>query len=293
MWEDRQMVALFRRRPRVSLRQIRREQEYIFGQGHLEANRLDLQHFMFRWEFADDYSAPLRSPLTVLDVACGTGRWAREMAVRFPHAAVFGFDINQDQINMATLEATRRGEQLPENCTFLTGNALHPFDFADNSFQLVMARANSAFVPVERWPALLAEMRRVTAPNGWIEVRDFGVLRSESLALTAMTGIFVNLAAGLGIHPGVGPHIAKYFAVLPLRDQRIRTLTVRASPHRPTRGGRLLLADYLALMERVTPLVVRNGLATEAQWKQLWQQARLETNRCTTEVELTAAIGRC
>jgi ubiquinone/menaquinone biosynthesis C-methylase UbiE len=286
------MVAFFRRRRRISPRQIRQEQEYIFGQGQLEANRLDLQHFMFRWEFEGDYTAPVRNPLAILDVACGTGRWAREMARRFPNATVFGFDINQEQINVANLEAKKRGETLPDNCTFLTGNALQPFDFPDGSFQLVMARANSAYMPIERWPGMLAEMARVTAPNGWIEVRDFGVVRSESLALTTLTGIFVNLAARLGIHPGVGPYIDKYFAALPLRERHIKTLTVRAAPQRATRGGRLMLADYLALMERIMPLVVRNGLATEAQWRQLWQQARMETNHCTTEVELTAAYGR-
>lgn len=286
------MPALFRQRQRVSLRQIRQEQLYIFGQGQLEANRLDLQHFLFRWEFEGDYSAPTRAPLAMLDVACGTGRWAREMARRFPNTTVFGFDTNQEQFETASREAAQRGEPLPTNCTFLPGNALQRFEFPDASFHLVMARANSAFVPIDRWSGLLAEMVRVTAPQGWMEVRDFGVLRSESLALTAMTGIFVNLAAGLGIHPGVGPYLGKYFSALPLKDQRIRTLTVRAGPRRSTRGGRLLLADYLALMERVTPLVVRNSLATEQQWRQLWQQSRSETTRCTTEVELTAAFGR-
>jgi tRNA G46 methylase TrmB len=100
--EIEQIMAFFGRRRRISLRQIRREQDYIFGQGQLEANRLDLQHFMFRWEFEGDYNAPVRNPLAILDVACGTGRWAREMAQRFPHATVFGFDVNQDQINTST-----------------------------------------------------------------------------------------------------------------------------------------------------------------------------------------------
>jgi ubiquinone/menaquinone biosynthesis C-methylase UbiE len=280
-----------RRRRRISGREIQQQEDYLFGQGQLEINRLDLQHFMFRWEFDGDYSAPLRNPLAILDVACGTGRWAREMARRFPNAAVFGFDNNREQIDHSIAEGVKRGETLPDNCTFLTGDALQPFEFPDGSFQFVMARANSAYVPIDHWPTLLAEMIRVTAPQGWIEVRDFGVVRSESLALTAMTGIFVNLAAARGIHPGVGPYLQRYFAPLPLREQHIKTVTVRGGP-RPTRGGRMLLADYLALMERVTPIVARAGLASAEQWKQLWQQARQEVTHCTTEVELTAAYGR-
>lgn len=283
--------SFFRRRKRISGREIRQQENYIFGQGQMEINRLDLQHFMFRWEFDGDYSAPLRNPLAILDVACGTGRWAREMARRFPNATVFGCDNNREQIDQATAEGVQRGEVLPDNCTFLVGDALQPLEFADNSFQFSMARANSAYVPIAYWPSLLAEMVRVTSPQGWIEVRDFGVVRSESLALTALTGIFVNLAAGRGIHPGVGPYLQRYFAPLLLSERHIKTVTVRAGP-RATRGGRMLLADYLALMDRVTPIVARANLATADQWQKLWQQARQETAHCTTEVELTAAYGR-
>jgi ubiquinone/menaquinone biosynthesis C-methylase UbiE len=286
------MLRWFRRRPgRVSTRQMHQDEAYIFGEGQPESNRLDMQHFMFRWEFDGDFSAPVRNPLAILDVACGTGRWARDVARRFPRASVFAFDFNRDQLDRALLESEKRGEPIPANCTFATGDALQRFDFPDHSFQLVMARANSAYMPIDRWPSLLNEMIRVTAPNGWMEVRDFGLVRSESMALTAMTGMFANLAAGRGIHPGVGPYLPKYFAQLPLREHHIQTRTVRAGP-RSTRGGRLMLADYLALMDRITPLMVRANLTSEAQWRQLWQQARQETNRCITEVELTAAFGR-
>ncbi len=280
-----------RRTPRISAQQRAREEAYIFGEGQSEINRLDMQHFMFRWEFDGNYSIPMRNPAAILDVACGTGRWAREMALTFPQAAVFAFDLNRDQIDRSIAESARRGEVVPENCTFLVGDALQRFEFPDQSFTMVTARANSAYVPIERWPALLAEMTRVTASQGWIEVRDFGVVRSESAALTAMTGIFMNLAARRGIHPGAGLYPPKYFAQLPVRERHIRTLTVRAGG-RATRGGRLMLTDYLALMDRVTPVVAQMGLSTEAQWKQLWQQASRETAQCATEVELTAAYGR-
>ena len=285
-------MMFWKRQPAYSERRRRREEASIFGADAQENNRLDLQHFLFRWEFGDDFSAPLRRPHALLDVACGTGRWAREIARRFPHTYVVGFDVNRDQIDRALDYSRQQGETLPENCTFQTGDALQRFPFADGRFSLVMARANSAYVPVPAWPVLLNELLRVTAPDGWIEVRDFGVIRSQSLALTAMTGIFVGLAAQRPIHPGVGPYLRHYFAALPLRTVQIQTRTVRSGPQHPTRGGRLLLADYLMLMERVIPMIVRSGLANEPQWQQLLAQAHHETTQCSTEVELTAAYGR-
>ena len=58
----------------------------------------------------------------------------------------------------------------------------------------------------------------------------------------------------------------------------------------------LLLADYLALMERVTPLVSQTGLDTAQHWEALIWQARDETRvdpaRNYAEVELTSAYFR-
>jgi len=60
---------------------------------------------------------------------------------------------------------------------FATGDALHRFDFPDHSFHLVMARANSPYVPIERWPALL--VHGVTAEGDRVRAAGFayGVFR--------------------------------------------------------------------------------------------------------------------
>lgn len=161
------MLRFFRQRPGcISARQMRQDEAYIFGESQPESNRLDMQHFMFRWEFDGDYSAPIRNPLAILDVACGTGRWVRDVARRLPRATVYGFDMNREQLDRALMESEKRGEPIPLNCTFATGDALQRFNFPDHAFQLVMARANSAYVPIDRWPSLLQEMMRVTAPQG-------------------------------------------------------------------------------------------------------------------------------
>lgn len=271
---------------------------YIFGESEAEISRLDLQHYMFRWEFGGDFSAPLESPWTVLDVACGTGRWARDMARQFPQSTVMGFDINQQQLEASLAEGAQTGtDSLPENCSFLVGNALEPFSFADGSFDFVMARATSAFIPVSQWPAVIAQMARVCRPGGWVELRDFGLVRSPHSALNELTVKFANLAAARGIYPGAGPYLGDFLQAAGLRNVQVRRVAVRSGgAQRATRGGRLMLADYLALLDRVTPFIAQAQIERVDRWQQLLAQTRSETalhpDACYAEVELTSAIGQ-
>lgn len=266
---------------------------YIFGESDAEISRLNFQHYMFRLAFGGDYSAPIQAPMDVLDVACGTGRWARDMARRFPAANVLGFDINRDLLDASLAEAD---ETIPENCRFVHGDALQPFDFSDAVFSFVMARACSAFIPAAQWPTVVGEMARVVRPGGWIEVRDFGLVRSTNAALNALTLQFANLAQARSIHPGAGSFLRSYLTTAHLRDVQVRQVHLRSGVRSGTRAGQLMLADYLALMERVTPLIARAGLASAEQWQQLLTQARTETRMFPdeqyAEVDLTAAYGR-
>lgn len=271
---------------------------YIFGASEGEISRLDLQHYMFRWEFGGDFSAPLDAPWNVLDVACGTGRWARDMARQFPQATVIGFDINQQQLEASLAEGARTGtDSVPDNCAFQVGNALEPFRFADGSVDFVMARATSAFIPVSQWPSVIAQMARVCRPGGWVELRDFGLVRSPHSALNELTVKFANLAAVRGIYPGAGPYLGDFLQTVGLRNVQVRRVSVRSGgPQRATRGGRLMLADYLALLDRVTPFIAQTQIEQTDRWQRLLAQARSETalhpDACYAEVELTSAMGQ-
>jgi SAM-dependent methyltransferase len=173
---------------------------------------------------------------------------------------------------------------------------LQPFPFSDGSFDFVMARACSSFIPAARWPQLISEMARVTRPGGRVEVRDFGLARSPNPSLNELTLKFASMAQARGIHPGSGPFLKQYFDGAHLRDVSVRHITVRSGNKRGTRAGQLMLIDYLALLDRVTLLVERAGLDSAQRWQALLGQARAETrlypDNQYVEVELTAAYGR-
>jgi len=58
-----------------------------------EINRLDFQHYLLRTGFRGNFAAPLADPTSILDVGCGSGRWAMELAAYFPIAQVVGVDL--------------------------------------------------------------------------------------------------------------------------------------------------------------------------------------------------------
>ncbi|HLY30072.1 MAG TPA: class I SAM-dependent methyltransferase [Ktedonobacterales bacterium] len=266
---------------------------YLYGESDAETSRLNFQHYMFRLAFNGDYSAPILGTGDILDVACGTGRWARDVARRFPSANVVGFDLSRTLLDASLAEGT---DTMPENCAFVYGDALQPFAFPERVFSFVMARACSSFIPSAQWPQVVSEMARVTRPGGFVEVRDFGLVRSANAAVNALTVHFANLAQARGIHPGAGPFLKSFLTAARLGDVRVQQVRLRSGVKRGTRAGQLMLADYLAVMERVTPAIAQAGLASAEEWRQLVAQARTETRAFPdeqyAEVELTAAYGR-
>jgi hypothetical protein len=57
-----------------------------------------------------------------------------------------------------------------------------------------------------------------------------------------------------------------------------------------------MLADYLALLQRITPVVAQAGIESAERWSQLINSARSDTalnpDQWYAEVELTSAFGQ-
>lgn len=130
-----------------------------------EVNPLDLRHYVLRLLLHDHYTAPL-SPFTqrILDVGCGTGLWAREMAQQFPQAQVIGLDLDLSHISASW----------PANCQFVEGDVLVGLPFADDSFDFVHQCCLAGQLSTPTWPMVIRELIRVTRPGGWIELVELG-----------------------------------------------------------------------------------------------------------------------
>ena len=114
----------------------------------------------------------------VLDVGCGSGTWAVQMAQAYPHLEVCGFDIDRTKISDAARLASLYGLK---RTRFRVMNALEPLDYPSEHCDLVSVRSVS--LPTTAWPNVLSELFRITRQGGFIhfsETEDVGVTTSPA-----------------------------------------------------------------------------------------------------------------
>lgn len=119
------------------------------------------------WKLAILDGLRLRPGMKVLDLGCGTGHDAFEIATRLgPQGHVAGVDISEFLI----AEASRRalGRNLP--VSFEVGDA-HALRFSDECFDAVRTERMLMHVPDP--VRALSEMARVLKPGGHMAVQDF------------------------------------------------------------------------------------------------------------------------
>lgn len=252
---------------------------YIFPKDVAEGNRLDLQHHLIKLSLGGNYRAPVRQPRKILDVACGTGIWCREMASEFPEAQVIGFDVDSTPMEASRARLGPNG-QFPANFRFLEANALQPFPFEDHAFDLTHARLISPFVPIAFWPRVIAEMVRVTRPGGYVEIMESELPTSSSPAFNAMLDVTSQLLTKNGLYVGAAPHVQGHLTQAGLERVQQRRI-VLGTGRFGHRQQRLLLADFVAGAENMRPIAVKSGLISDAQYGALYEQEKREMPQTT------------
>ncbi|KAH7259025.1 S-adenosyl-L-methionine-dependent methyltransferase [Fusarium redolens] len=129
----------------------------------------DLIHELFRVVLDGKlYEAPIgKNPQNVLDVGCGTGIWAIDMADLHPSAEVIGVDLSPIQPNF-----------IPPNCRFEVDDINKEWTFPENKFDFIHIRYMTGTVP--DWTELLKKAQRHLKPGGWIEhVELWGDARAD------------------------------------------------------------------------------------------------------------------
>lgn len=156
---QRQVAFIRGRRHRVDV-------PYALPKDALEEERINFQHYALNKLLGGNYQAPIdHSVGRILDVGTGTAQWAYDIARQFPHAQVYGLDLEQP-----------RGTSFlpPENYCFVPGNILEPLPFPNNYFDFVHQRLLVSAIPTSQWSAVLQELVRITRPGGYIELAEAG-----------------------------------------------------------------------------------------------------------------------
>lgn len=272
----------------VGGRQFLRDVPYVLPTDMGEVNRLDFQHYMMRYALRGNFAAPLGShPQSILDVGCGTGRWAIEMAQLFPEASVIGVDVTPPLSEQEVTSTDAR----PDNYAFVMGNILERLPFDEGRFDYVHQRYMIGAIPLDFWPHAIAELARVTRPGGWVEVVEAGTSEGGGPALQQADAWVAAVLARRNLDIHLATKIGPWLQAAGLIDVTVRHIDLPLGAY-GGRVGTLVEADYFAAIDAMRAPVVALGMASEAAYITTAQAAREETQRGRCVFPVYVVYGR-
>ncbi len=237
-----------------------------------ETNRLEFQHYALRQSLGGNYAAPISEPRRILDIGAGTGRWCIEMATVFPRASVIGLDT------MLPPLASR-----PQNFIAMRGNVEENLPFADGSFDFVHQRLVFSRMAVRRLHAGVAELVRVTAPGGWVELVEVDVnICNGGMANKKIVTWATEVCRASGIDPHMGTRVGDFLRMMKLQNLDVRSIELPIGRW-GGRIGRLMAADMLAQCQGMKERICMQRRVKEREYEQvIWQmQQEWEQKHCT------------
>ncbi|MFL5660081.1 MAG: class I SAM-dependent methyltransferase [Ktedonobacteraceae bacterium] len=228
----------------------------------------------------------------VLDIACGTGGWAIEVAQTYPEMSLVGIDINLRMIEYARAQAT--AQHVDDRVEFHVMDALRVLDFPDASFGMVNLRFALSFVRTWDWPRVLNELLRVVRPEGVVRLTDEEVIHQstspgamqfcEMLLCTLFRSghLFAQESAGLTAH--LAPLLSRN------GFQQVQTRAYPLQYRAGTPEGQVYIEDGMYVLQTLRPFLQKWGCISK-DYDAIHQQTLDELHRpdfCATWHLLTA-----
>jgi len=230
----------------------------------------------------------------IIDLACGSGDWALDLAsaYRDEGVEVFGIDISKLMIEYAQAQATAL--QLT-NATFTVGNLLKPLPFPDHHFDIVNARFLT-FVPTTSWDQLLQECYRILKPGGLIRLTESEAALSNSPAFEKLTLMVVQALnkAGQGFSPNghalsVTAMLRSFLENNGFQEVRERPTMINASYGQEFHEFQY--QNYVIGSSMILPFLVKYDITTPTEFEQVFEQMRHEMQKrsfCSMNFLVTA-----
>ncbi len=214
----------------------------------------------------------------ILDIACGPGGWACEVAFRYPDIEVVGVDINQNVIKYA--QAMAKVQQL-KNVSFEVMDVKQPIKFPDEAFDMVNGRLLFGFLSKEDWPKLLTECKRILCPGGILRLTESEVVISNSSALQSLYGYFYQALSMQGRTFSIdGRSLGlAHMLVKLLRDAGFEQVNRRSCCLDASAGMELHYSsckDTEIAFTLLKPYILRSGLVQENEYDELYHQMLID-----------------
>ena len=160
--------------------------------------------------------ADLNGIENILDIGCGPGGWALDVACSYPRKQITGIDISDTMLAYAN---EQKKLHTLENIHFEKMDAREKLLFASQSFDLINIRYAAGYISKHVWPQLFNECVRITKPGGILRVSEpdrMGLTNSISFEKYAyyLASLLSKLEYGFAADPysfGMSPMLGKLF----------------------------------------------------------------------------------
>jgi ubiquinone/menaquinone biosynthesis C-methylase UbiE len=214
----------------------------------------------------------------ILDIACGPGSWALDVAFEHPEIHVVGIDISRIMIEYAKTRALTQGL---ENVEFRVMDALKPLDFPGATFDLVNARFIFGFMPPASWPELMKECVRITRSGGIIRITESEWNLTNSLAyetLHTMTARAMKKAnksfSPDGRNVGITPMLGQFLKDAHCKNIKYMAHALDLSSGTPAHES--LLQNISAFFKLIEPFLIRMEVTDAQEFDALYTQTQAE-----------------
>ncbi|KAI5820722.1 S-adenosyl-L-methionine-dependent methyltransferase [Pyronema omphalodes] len=125
-----------------------------------ENERQNLHHEAFRVLLDNRlHLTPLKTPARILDIGCGAGKWAIDMAEKYPDCEVVGVDLSPIQPTT-----------VPKNLTFVVHDVERRWTFGENKFDFIHIR--NLAQGISNWKYVISRAYAALKPGGFIELSE-------------------------------------------------------------------------------------------------------------------------
>jgi|GEM_PF-1861846 len=214
----------------------------------------------------------------VLDVGCGIGAWAHEVAANNPRMHVIGVDTSEFCIQNA-----KRLAYNAKNVTFLQQD-MHQLEtvFQPNTFDLIHVRFLVGSVSVARFPLLIESLSRLCKKKGLLifteaELPFTGSSGCDHLITVLLSSLIAaQNAFSWGFSPQLG--VASRLREWLRRSGSVLLHDDTAYPNiaRGTEAYNHFVPQALLVAQQIRPLALRTGYATEAQLDEIFARMQEE-----------------
>jgi ubiquinone/menaquinone biosynthesis C-methylase UbiE len=218
----------------------------------------------------------------ILDVGCGPGQWALDIAANRPEAEVTGIDLSVDMMNYANARA--RTQHL-KNASFIVQDFMtNELPFPEQSFDLINLRFAVGWLKNGGWLLLLSRCFVLLKPGGYVVITEGEGIYTTSPALERLQELlcqaFFTTGYGLSHSPrflGVVAHLGYLPHETGFRAIRTETSMLDFSYyHEDQEANRAWRDSFHALISESAIFLFQAGVTTAEELAQLDVQISIE-----------------